>query len=1128
MTRIKLSIFLIFFLIISLPGSSQILIDWNEQYSYFKGTSEPSQPITLWYGTGFNSSAWPVGDAPFRYGDGSGGTLLSDMMNNYTTLYIRKNFEIADTGDFDEIHISVDYDDGFVLWINGSEVIKNNAPSNLAYNQSAPNNHESGETEVFILSKSSVELLNGQNSLAIQGFNVSKTSTDFYLDVQLKGIKRLPETEPVTADMPSGFYSNPFSVTLTGLQPGETIKYTLDGSDPRYSEKALTALSPVTATIDPNSTQGERGKTGGVVLRASKFKTGFEPSIPVTRTYIFINSVITQTHPGGGWPVSNINGQLIDLPMDTKVTTHDSYKYLMENALLDIPTISVTTDPENLFDSQKGIYVNAQYHGRNWERPANIELINPDGNPGFNIDAGLRIRGGWSRHPEYPKHAFRVFFRSLYGEGKLDFPLFGNEGVDEFDKIDLRTSQNYSWANGGSDAKHNTMNRDVFSRETQRDMNQHYTRSRYYHLYLNGLYWGVFQTQERAESNYAETYFGGVKEDYDVIKVDIGDNWNLYEIEATDGNTDAWETIWTMTQQGFASNLNYFKLLGRKTNGERDPSLKVWIDIDNFIDYMLTIFYAGNFDAPVSKFSNNYNPNNFYAIYNRTNPNEGFKFFIHDAEHTLLTDPAGPGSGLYENRVSIGMNVTRFEKFHPQWLHHRLTENKEYRLKFADRVYRHFFNNGALTVDSCIARFKKTADQLDLAIIAESARWGDSKSSIPRTKITDWLPAVNRVTDNYMPFRSQIVLNQLLNENLYNPLKPPVYKNNGTEIFSTKIQISENQFISLENPNSTGSVIYTTNGTDPRAVGGALSVSALDAGSNREISVSPGSRLMARTKDGETWSPLHELVVENINWFAFLKVTELHYHPSDFGLVEGTDLEFIELKNTGNMPMDLSGLSFITGIYFTFPPGSTLAPGSHIVLASDRDEFKNFYGFSPHYEYSGQLSNAGEQVILVTANNLTVFDFTYYDHLPWPVEADGQGYSLVSKEINPEGNPNDVDYWTLSGMINGSPMDDDLHSVTSITEVHASNVTDFILYPNPADNWLNIDFYLNDAEKTTIELIDLNGRLLHSLAVEHLQAGYHSKQVNLSDLSLASGLYLITFRTSSSVSAKKLVYNSNY
>lgn len=1125
MNRIKLLFNLILILGITLTASSQVLVDWNEQWSYFKGTSEPSQSTTLWYGTDFDTSVWSKGNAPFRYGDGSGGTYLSDMMNSYTTFYIRKNFDIPNTLDIDELHLSVNYDDGFILWINGKEIVKSNVPSNLSYNQFAPNNHESGAIEYYTITGNNVDLVNGINTIAIQGFNVSKTSSDFYLDIQLKGVKRLPETEPVSIDVTSGFYTNPFSATISSTQPGETIKYTLDGSDPRYSSKALTALSPATITIDPNSTQGGRGKTGGVVLRASKFKIGFEPSKPITRSYIYIKSVIVQEHPGGDWPNSNINGQLIDLPMDTKVTTSNSYKYLMEDALLDIPTLSITIDQDHLFGSQKGIYVNAQYHGINWERPVNIELINPDGSPGFSIDAGIRIRGGWSRHNNYPKHAFRIFFRSLYGEGKLDFPLFGDEGVAEFDKIDLRTSQNYSWANAGSDAKHNTMNRDVFSRETQRDMNQPYTRSRYYHLYLNGLYWGVFQTQERAESNFAETYFGGLKEDYDVIKVDIGENWDLYEIEASDGNTDAWETIWNMSQQGFTSNMNYFKLLGRKSNGEIDESLKVWIDIDNFIDYMLTIFYAGNFDAPVSKFSNNYNPNNFFAINDRTKNHEGFKFFIHDAEHTLLTDPAGPGSGLYENRVSIGMNVTNFRRFHPQWLHHKLTENKEYRIKFADRVYRHFFNGGALTPISNTVRFKETSDKLDLAIIAESARWGDSKNSPLRTKIDDWLPAVNRVINDYMPSRTQIVLDQLFEANLYITLNPPLFKSNGNELFSRKITVDEEQLITLENPNSTGSVYFTSNGTDPRAVGGSVSSSAINAGSIKDVVFTPGSHLMARTKDGDTWSPLHDLVLEGSNWYSSLKVTELHYHPLDYGVVDGKDLEFIELKNTGSMPMDLSGLSFTTGIYFTFPPGSILAPGSYAVLASDRDEFKNFYGFSPDYEYSGHLSNGGEQIVFVTGNNQTVFDFTWFDYLPWPVEADGQGYSLVSAEINPRGNPNDVSYWKVSSQINGSPKSDDQHSVTGTTELHASNIFKFELYPNPAANLLNIDFFIDNEDKIEIGLTDLNGRLLHILAHEKVQEGYHNKQVSLNKLNLVSGLYMVTFRTKGAFSANKLVYN---
>ena len=93
---------------------------------------------------------------------------------------------------------------------------------------------------------------------------------------------------------------------------------------------------------------------------------------------------------------------------------------------------------------------------------------------------------------------------------KLRYPLFGDEGAEEFEGVDLRTSQNYSWSyEGGNGDSHDTFVREVFSRDTQRDMGQPYTRSRYYHLYINGHYWGLFQTQERPEASYAAIVFRG-------------------------------------------------------------------------------------------------------------------------------------------------------------------------------------------------------------------------------------------------------------------------------------------------------------------------------------------------------------------------------------------------------------------------------------------------------------------------------------------------------------------------------------------------------------------------------------------------------------------------------------------
>ena len=1119
---------LLLFILINSSVFAQVLIDFQSQWSYFKGTEDPSDPYDEWIKPEFNVTNWSKGNSPFGYGYTEDGTQLTDMNGGYSTLYLRSEFQIADLNEVDDIKLSVAFDDGFILWINGKEVARNSAPSYPVFRRLATNPHAADELEIYTIPATDIQLNAGTNTIAVQGFNVSLTSTDFYLDVKLEGSKRLPKADPVTCDTPSGFFSNSFKVTLSAEQPGETILYTRDGSDPGTSASALEAISPVTVTINPNSTVPIRGKTGGFVLRASHLKEGYSASTPITRNYVFVSAVKVQQHPGGNWPTFNVNGQIIDLVMDQNVVNDARYKDLMESSLLDIPSICISTDQDNLFGSVKGIYVNAQYHGPEWERPANIELINPDGSPGFNIDAGIRIRGGYSRHDGYPKHAFRVFFRSEYGEGKLDFPLFEDEGVHEFDKIDLRTSQNYSWANGGSQSRYNTMNRDVFSRESQRDMGQPYTRSRYYHLYLNGLYWGVFQTQERADANFAESYLGGKDDDYDVIKVDIGENWNLYTIEATDGNTDAWEEVWNITQQGYSSNYPYFNLIGRTPNGNIDTSLTEYVDIDNLIDYMLVIFYGGNFDSPVSKFSNDKNPNNFFAINDRTDKRSGFKFLIHDAEHSLLTDPVSPGVGLMENRVNIGntsMVVNSFSKFHPQWLHFKLSENKEYRMKFADHVYKHFFNAGTFNPALNAERFKSTADKLDLAIIAESARWGDRGSNPARNKIDDWIPAVDQVINDWIPYRTDIVINQLIEENLYPEIDPPFFVKDRQDIWDEKIILTDNYSFTIENRNSLGSLIYTTNGDDPRKVGGSTLETAIVASTAETIVAQPGMHVMARVKNGTTWSALHELVFEDSDLFSNLKVTEINYHPTDQGLLDAKDLEFIELKNIGNSTLDLSGLEFSDGIFFTFPEGTTINPNSYMVIASNMDTFALFYGFAPDFEFSGSLSNGGENILLETASDLPVISFAYSDDTPWPVEADGGGYSLVSVKTNPTGDPGTPEYWTISKELNGSPLADDANSTTGVSKIEYESAIDISIYPNPTNGVVNLNFFLNSNESIDISLYDLNGRLIYALAPEKLSSGYHNRTLQLSGFNIHSGIYLIKFRTSTNSVTKKLIYN---
>lgn len=604
-----------------------------------------------------------------------------------------------------------------------------------------------------------------------------------------------------------GFYDTPFYVDITTKTEGATIVYTLDGSNPTTSSKSFSSGSPARVFIDPESANG-RTKTPGVILRAYAYKNGYKSTNVDTQTYLFLNEVTSLSpdnqKPEGStantWPDPFLHSQTnfaqtIDYGMDPDIYNDPEYSDFMEQSLKEIPSVSLVTDYENLFNPLTGIYMNGIYHGKDWERPVSMEILYPYYGEDVQIDAGLRIKGGWSRHTDNPKHAFRLFFRSEYGDGKLNYPLFGAEGVDFFDKIDLRTSQNYSWSytaynsTGYHISALNTMNRDVFSRDSQKDMGQPYLRSRYYHLYINGYYWGIYQSMERADARYAASYFGGDSEDYDVVKVDIGEDFQTYKIEATDGNLDAWNEVWQLCELGFdGDDENYYKLEGKDIDGIRDPGLKVLVDIDNLIDYMIIICYTGNIDAPTSHYGHNNRPNNFFAIYNRNNPDKGFIFIAIDNEHTLLIDELSEtwmeGNiitlGIDENRVDLRypkvayafeMNVTSFEVFHPQWLHYRLTSNAKYCARFDSRVKEVLQGNGALTRNRCETRFLSRAYEIDMAIIAESARWGDSKEKSWEPALTkaDWQTAVNNIVDVYFRDRGGKVLGQLEAAGLYFP-----------------------------------------------------------------------------------------------------------------------------------------------------------------------------------------------------------------------------------------------------------------------------------------------------------------------------------------------------------------------
>lgn len=621
-------------------------------------------------------------------------------------------------------------------------------------------------------------------------------------------------------DPPRGIYGGSQTITITSETPGATIRYTLDGSEPTLSN-GTTYDGPI--VLNKTTT-----------VRAAAFKSGLTPTNIDTHSYLMPSDIVTQNANGArppGWPSFAINGQIYDYGMDPQITSTVSAQE-MEDALKAIPSVMLTLPIEALTSSTAGIYSNPNERGRAWEREASMEILSATpGTVQLSARCGLRIRGGFSRSESNPKHAFRVFFREEYGDRQLEFPIFGPEGAEDFEKIDFRTAQNYSWAFFG-DAGQNTFLREVLARDLQRESGQPYTRSRYYHLYLNGIYWGLYMSQERAEAEHASRYFRGSSGDFDTIK--SGGRSQDYNTEATDGTlTGDWRTLWNLARSYNATGneSTYLRMQGLNPDGSRNTAFPVLLDVDNLIDYMLIIGYTGSYDSALSDFVGA--SNNWFGIRNRERDDRGFAFFLHDAEHSM---GAGPKWNDANDRINTDNAANRrgdFAKSNPQFLHFDIAERSaDYRLRFADRAHAALFNGGYLDTPSVLATVAEREQVVDEVIIAESARWGDAKRSNPATR-QNWLNAVSSMKST-INGRKQAFLGHLRTGGLYPQTDAPAFSpGGGFEQAGAMVGIAADS----------GTIYYTLDRSDPRAASGAPSGSALsvEASGLSQVLIPPGA-----------------------------------------------------------------------------------------------------------------------------------------------------------------------------------------------------------------------------------------------------------------------------------------------
>lgn len=610
-----------------------------------------------------------------------------------------------------------------------------------------------------------------------------------------------------------GFFDEAFDLAITSETPEATIRYTLDGSLPSLSN-GQTYRAPLTINDTTN-------------IRAIAYldALNFIPTNVDTHTYLFVDRVAEQSSTPPGWATDwgfdSQVGRVIpsDYEMDPRVVNDvlsiRSPGYSMREALLDIPSVSITMKQSDFVkaeDQKTGGDTQSIYGTprERFEKICSVEYLLPDGTPGFQEDCKIEAHGNSSRTPtRMQKHSMRLTFSGEVGVGKLRYNLFPDSPVAQFNKLVLRACFTDSWALASWSAARYRPNdslymRDVWMKETFGAMGQQTSYGNFVHVYVNGVYFGLHNLTERIEDDFYADHVGGEKEDWEV-------NSDL----ATPG------PLWN----SMLSTLN-----GPIQTAAGYEAAKEKLDVENYADWVILHLFGDAEDWPVK---------NSYAAANAASGDGRYRFNIWDQEIAL-------DKYSWNRYNENGTGLVPFQ---------RLRRNEDFQMLFADRIYKHMFDNGALTVANANARFIDICDDIDKAIVAESARWGDVQASTPYgdtagsstnidadyypptinnpiyfTREQHWVVERDNVISNYLPTLhdqtdSRSFIRELRGQSLYPSIDPPHFSQlGGVVAVNFPLQLTSTE----------GTVYYTIDGSDPRLSGGTINPTAGSVGGSVE------------------------------------------------------------------------------------------------------------------------------------------------------------------------------------------------------------------------------------------------------------------------------------------------------
>lgn len=586
-------------------------VDLGDRWRYLP-VAGPTDPG--WMRPGFNDAGWAEGPSGFGHGDGDDATHYQAL-----TLYVRRTVHITEEelGNLQSLLLHVDYDDAFVAYLNGVEVARSligfrggPAPhwTDLADGPHEASLYRGHPPEAFGISDLDL-LVPGDNVLAIELHDEVNQPDDATLipfltlgfaDVRpgmlsphLGIVERFHASFAISASGETLTLTRPDGCEVDRVRTGPLREDVSFGRTPDGSPRFGYFLEPTPGA--PNDTEARDGfaavtlsprpgyHPGGAFVNLdadpprARVHYTVDGSEPGPEDPVFEGSIVLG--PEAGALVVRARAYADDLWPGPAVTGT-----FIAGEPPALPTISLATDPANLWDSDTGIYVhgdtyqpNFPHFGSNfwedWERPLNVDFWEPDQARGFQLDCGVKIHGGWSRANR--QRSLRLIMRSEYGTSALEYPLFEGNPVLRYKRLVLRNGgQDWAGCNAGRCAARAHL-RDAVMHQIAAGLGTELLAYRPVITYLNGEYWGLYNLRERFDRHYLETRFG--HEDIDLLDANA---------QVLEGDAFHYESLLQVLRQ---------EDIARPDVYERVQGM---MDTDNFATYSILQIFYDNRDWP--------------------------------------------------------------------------------------------------------------------------------------------------------------------------------------------------------------------------------------------------------------------------------------------------------------------------------------------------------------------------------------------------------------------------------------------------------------------------------------------------------------------------------------------------